>query len=134
MQNLKQEEFEKIVKEGIKAIPEKFLHKLKNVAIVVEETPTPAQKKKLNLHPGWTLFGLYEGVPQLERGVNYSAVLPDKITIFQKPIEESARDENDIKEIVKNTVWHEIAHHFGMDEAQVRQAEVKRREILRRRQ
>ena len=68
-------------------------------------------------------------MPQLERGANYTAVLPDKITIFQKPIEAAARDEKDIKEIVKNTVWHEIAHHFGMDEARVRQAEAKRRRI-----
>ncbi len=132
MEKLNRTEFEKIVVEGIEAIPEKFLLKLDNVAIVIEAEPIPAQKKKLNIHPDWTLFGLYEGVPQTRRGINYGAVLPDKITIFQKPIEESARDENDIKEIVKNTVWHEIAHHFGMDEAQVRQAEVKRREILRR--
>lgn len=132
MPKLNRTEFEKIVKEGIRAIPEKFLRKLENVAIVVEEEPTPAQKKKLNLRQSWTLFGLYEGVPQLERGVNYSAVLPDKITIFQKPIEAAAGDKKDIKEMVKNTVWHEIAHHFGMNEARVRQAEVKRREILRR--
>ena len=129
MQKLEQAEFEKIVEEGIKAIPEKFLRKLENVAIIVEDEPTLAQKKKLNLHPSWTLFGLYEGVPQLERGTNYSAVLPDKITIFQNPIEALARDEKDIKEMVKNTVWHEIAHHFGMDEARVRQAEAKRRKI-----
>jgi len=129
MQKLNRTEFEKIVKEGIRAIPEKFLRKLENVAIIVEEEPTPAQKKKLNLHPSWTLFGLYEGVPQLERGANYSAVLPDKITIFQNPIEAAARDEKDIKEMVKNTVWHEIAHHFGMNEARVRQAEVRRRKI-----
>jgi len=127
MQKLNRTEFEKIVKEGIKAIPEKFLRKLENVAIIIEVEPTPAQKKKLNIHSGWTLFGLYEGVPQLERGVNYSAVLPDKITIFQNPIEAEADDEEDIKEMVKNTVWHEIAHHFGMDEAQVRQAEIKRK-------
>ncbi len=127
MQKLNRTEFEKIVKEGIKAIPEKFLRKLENVAIIIEAEPTPAQKKKLNIHSGWTLFGLYEGVPQLERGVNYSAVLPDKITIFQNPIEAEADDEEDIKEMVKNTVWHEIAHHFGMDEAQVRQAEIKRK-------
>jgi len=127
MQKLNRAEFEKIVKEGIRAIPEKFLRKLKNVAILVEEEPTPAQKKKLNIHPDWTLFGLYEGVPQLERGANYSAVLPDKITIFQNPIEALARDEKDIKEMVKNTVWHEIAHHFGMDEFRVRQAEARRK-------
>lgn len=131
MQKLNRTEFEKIVKQGIKAIPEKFLRKLDNVAIVIEDEPTLAQKKKLNIRPNWTLFGLYEGVPQIKRGANYSAALPDKITIFQKPIEAAARDEKDIKEIVKNTVWHEIAHHFGMDEVRVRQSEVRRRKILR---
>ena len=119
-------DFEKSVKEGIRAIPEKFLRKLDNVAIVIEDEPTPAQKKKLNIHPIWTLLGLYEGVSQTRRGTSYNAVLPDKITIFKKPIEEGARDEKDLKEIVKNTVWHEIAHHFGMSEIQVRQAEIKR--------
>ncbi len=131
MQKLKWTEFEKIVKEGINAIPERFLRKLDNVVIVIEVEPTPAQKKKLNIHSNWTLFGLYEGVPQSERGAGYSAALPDKITIFQNPIEEEARDEEDVKEIVKNTVWHEIAHHFGMSETQVRQAEAKRRKISR---
>jgi predicted Zn-dependent protease with MMP-like domain len=129
MEKLTREEFEKIVEEGLKAIPEKFLRKLSNVAIVVEDEPTPAQKKKLNIHPNWTLFGLYEGVPQVSRGVNYSAVLPDKITIFKRPIEQEAADEEDVKEMVKNTVWHEIAHHFGMDEARVRRAEIKRRAL-----
>lgn len=128
MNGQNREEFEHIVNEGIKAIPEKFLQKLKNVEIIIEDEPTPAQRKKLNLHSGWTLFGLYEGVPQLERGAGYSAVLPDKITIFQNPIEAAANNEQDIKEMVKNTVWHEIAHHFGMNEARVRQAEAKRRE------
>jgi len=127
---LGREEFEKIVEEGIKAIPERFLRKLDNVAIVVQDEPTPEQKKKLNLRPNWTLFGLYEGVPQIKRGVNYSAVLPDRITIFQKPIEAMAADEKGIIEMVKNTVWHEIAHHFGMDEARVRRAETKRRNKL----
>ena len=132
MRKLNRTEFEKIVEEGIKAIPEKFLRKLDNVVIVIEAEPTLAQKKKLNIHPGWTLFGLYEGVPQLERGAGYSAVLPDKITIFQKPIEDEAADEKDIKEIVKNTVWHEIAHHFGMDEFRVSQVETKRQKLPRR--
>lgn len=131
MPRLTKEEFEKIVGEGVKAIPERFLQKLSNVAIVIEAEPTPAQRKKLNIHPGFTLLGLYEGVPQARRGSNYSAVLPDKITIFQNPIEATARDETDIKEIVKNTVWHEIAHHFGMDEAEVRQAEARRRKVWR---
>jgi len=125
---MNKKDFEELVREGIRDIPEKFLRKLDNVAIVIEDEPTPAKKKKLNIHSGWTLLGLYEGVSQTRRGANYNAVLPDKITIFQKPIEKEARDEKDLKEIVKNTVWHEIAHHFGMSETQVRQAEIKRRE------
>ena len=126
MQKLNRRKFEKIVKKGIKAIPERFLQKLNNMAIVIGDEPTPAQKKKLNIRSNWTLFGLYEGIPQLSRGANYSAALPDKITIFQKPIEAAARDEENIKEIVNNTVWHEIAHHFGMNEVRVRQAEAKK--------
>ena len=129
MRKLRREEFEKIVAEGINAIPEKFLRKLDNVAIVIENEPTPAQKKKLNIEQGWTLFGLYEGVPQGERGTNYTSVIPDKITIFQKPIEDEAINEKDIKEIARDTVWHEIAHHFGMDEPRVRQAETERQKL-----
>jgi predicted Zn-dependent protease with MMP-like domain len=122
---MNREKFEKIVAEGIEAIPEKFLRKLDNVAIVIEGNPTAEQKKKLKIRSGWTLFGLYEGVPQLGRGVHYSSP-PDKITIFQKPIEEEADSEDEIKEIVKNTVWHEIAHHFGMDESRVQKLEDKK--------
>lgn len=129
---MNREKFEQIVAEGIEDIPEKFLRKLDNVAIVVENEPTPAQKKKMNISADWALLGLYEGVPQSSRGANYTLVLPDKITIFKKSIEAEARNKKDIKEIVKNTVWHEIAHHFGMDEVRVRQAEIRRRKTLRR--
>ena len=124
---MSREEFEELVNAGIAAIPKKFLDLLDNVAIVIKNEPTPEQKVKLGLRHGWSLFGLYEGVPRTERGVNYTAVLPDKITIFQKPIEEASADAEDLKKIVKNTVWHEIAHHFGMDEHEVRLAEEKRR-------
>ena len=68
-------------------------------------------------------------MPAAERGTNYTWTLPDKITIFQKPIEDEALDAKDIKEIVRDTVWHEIAHHFGMDESRVRRAEAKRRKL-----
>jgi len=74
------------------------------------------------------IFGLYEGVPQTKRW-HYGQVLPDKITIFKKPIERIARSENEIKEIVKNTVWHEIAHHFGLDEKRVKEAESRRKKL-----
>ncbi|MDA3815716.1 MAG: metallopeptidase family protein [Patescibacteria group bacterium] len=120
-------EFEKMVSEGIEAIPERFLKKLDNVAIVIEDEPTLSQKEKLHLKKGWTLFGLYEGVPQISRGSHYGAVLPDKITIFRKSILKAARDIQHVKEIVKNTVWHEIAHHFGMNEDEVRQSEARKK-------
>lgn len=127
MQPTDSAEFETMVEAGIAAIPERFLQKLNNVVITVEDEPTPDQMQKLKIRAGWSLFGLYEGVPQAARGSHYSSVVPDKITIFRKPIEAAAATEDAIREIVKNTVWHEIAHHFGMTETEVRHAEMKRR-------
>jgi predicted Zn-dependent protease with MMP-like domain len=118
------EEFEQLVKEGIDSIDEKFLQKLKNVEIVIEDGPTHFQLEKLRIRGG-LLFGLYEGVPQTKRE-GYGQVLPDKITIFKNPMEKVFFRPEDIKKAVKDTVWHEIAHHFGMDEHQVREAERKK--------
>ena len=140
------EKFEELVNEGIKDISKEFLEKLDNVDIIVEETPTPEQLRKLKIRKDVFLFGLYEGVPQTKRW-GYGQVLPDKITIFKNTIEKVARSEKEakrissllhlhpatresvIKEIVKNTVWHEIAHHFGLDEKRVREVESRRRSI-----
>ncbi len=115
-------EFEKLVEEGIKAIPEKFLRKLDNVDIVIEERPSPYQLGKIGAKKNTLLFGLYEGVPQTKRR-HYGQVLPDKITVFKEPIEKIAKTKEEIKEKVKRVVWHEIAHHFGMDEKRVRETE-----------
>lgn len=119
------ERFEEIVKRGIERIPEKFLKRLENIDIIIEDEPTKEQLKKLR-ERNVLLLGLYQGVPQTKR-YNYGEVLPDKITIFQKPIERAARNETEIEEMVKNTVWHEIAHHFGMSEEQIKKAEKIRR-------
>jgi len=118
-------EFEKLVKEGIDSIDERFLQKLKNVEIVIEDNPTFLQIEKLKLR-GALLFGLYEGIPLTKRE-QYGQVLPDKITIFKNQIEAVYFNPDDIKKAVKDTVWHEIAHHLGMDEKQVRTAEQKRK-------
>jgi len=122
---MEKKKFEELVEEGIKAIPERFLKTLENVDIVVEETPTADQLEKLKIRKGVFLFGLYEGVPLTERW-GYGQILPDKITIFKKPIEKAAASESEIKNIVRDTVWHEIAHHFGLDEKRVRKAEKRR--------
>lgn len=126
---MSREEFEKLVQEGVSRIPKKFRDKLSNVAIVIEDEPSSHQLKKLNLSSRHLLFGLYQGIPQTKRRINYSGVLPDKITIFQKPIEKVARGKEEIRELVKNTIWHEIAHHFGSSEAKIRQIEFKRRKF-----
>lgn len=121
-----EEQFEQLVDAGVKAIPKKFLDLLDNVAIVIEDFPTPHQAKKLGLPHRWALFGLYEGVPQTKRGNPYAVNLPDKITIFRQPIEHAASDPAAIKQLVTSTVWHEIAHHFGLDHDQIRKAEQKK--------
>ena len=118
------EEFEKLVGQGIDEIDENFLTKLKNVEIVIEDNPTPEQAQKLNLRNS-LLLGLYEGIPQTKRQ-QYGQVLPDKITIFKNQIERLYFTPEDIKKAVAHTVWHEIAHHFGMNEHQVRTAEKNR--------
>ena len=119
-------EFEKLVREGLSAIPEKFVRMLKNVAVVIAEEPTREQREVAELEENETLLGLYEGIPQVKRDGGYFGVLPDKITIFKKPILEAAETPEEIREIVKDTVWHEIAHHFGMEEDEVSRAEEKR--------
>lgn len=122
-------EFEKLVAEGIDELPERIRAKMHNVAIVVADEPTEQQKAQHGLTEGETLFGLYEGVPQTERGFDYVA-LPDKITIFKKPILGAYAEPSDIRACVLNTVWHEVAHHFGMDEEEVEREEIKRGKLL----
>ena len=103
-------------------MPEEFVTKLENIDVVVEEQPTPSQLAKVGLRRGQTLLGLYEGVPLTKRGQHYGLVPPDKITIFQKPLESKCRDDEITAEI-QRVVRHEIAHYFGMDDAALRKIE-----------
>ncbi len=122
------EEFESFVREGVEAIPEKFRTLLSNVAFLIEDEPTEKQRRENNLHTHETLFGLYEGVPRPARGEGYGGlVLPDRITIFKKPTEEAAGSREGVRKIVCDTVWHEVAHHFGLDEEGVARRERERR-------
>jgi predicted Zn-dependent protease with MMP-like domain len=110
------DEFDAIVENALRLIPTRFRRAMRNVAIVVEpDAPRPG------------LLGLYQGRPLATRSVFESFSLPDKITIYQAPHERLARTRAELEQMVADTVWHEIAHHFGMDERQVRQAERRRR-------
>lgn len=121
------DEFEQLVSEGIGAIPKKFRDLIENVAIVIEDHPSMEQVTKTHLAPGWTLFGLYEGVPKTKRGNPYAVNMPDKITIFRLPILAQSETPEQVREKVKETVWHEIAHHFGMSDDEIHKAEENRK-------
>lgn len=127
MVSLTQGEFAALVEEGIQVIPVEFRDLMKNVAVVVADEPTDDQLRKAGVSRGQALFGLYEGVPQVARGAGYGGVLPDKITIFKGAIERSCRSPEEVREQVRETVWHELAHHFGSSEQRVRRAQSKRR-------
>jgi len=100
---------------------------LQNVAMLVEAEPSPAQLAEAGVGPGGTLLGLYQGRPLTRRSVFESFAMPDRITIFQGPHERLAHGEAHLKKMVEDTVWHEVAHYFGMDEHRVRAAERRRR-------
>ncbi|HXY18059.1 MAG TPA: metallopeptidase family protein [Candidatus Nitrosopolaris sp.] len=111
-------QFEEFIQEGIAAIPPLYRQRLQNVAFLLEDEPTPEQRTKLNLYPHETLFGLYEGVPLPQRG-GTTKILPDKITLFKKPLQNASRDLNDLKEAIRHTVWHEVAHYYGLDHKRI---------------
>lgn len=109
---MQDEAFEKLVRESLMALPEHIRKKMDNVAVIVEKGSSQRQ-----------FLGLYQGVPQTVWGRDFGMRLPDKITIFQEPLERMASSQEELKEIVKNTVWHEVAHHFGFSEKKVRELE-----------
>ena len=120
------QEFEAIIAAELDNLPERYVAGLKNVAIVYEDDPTPEQRTKLRLRCNETLFGLFEGLPITKRPAadnvflsNMTIQLPDKITIFKNPIINHGGSIEKIKEQVRHTLWHEIAHYYGLDHEQI---------------
>jgi predicted Zn-dependent protease with MMP-like domain len=125
---MRTEEFDQIVERAFRRIPPRFRRRMENVAVVVEDEPSRAQLAAGRVRPGGTLLGLYEGRPLPLRSVGEAFAMPDRITIFQRPHEQLARDREHLERIVEQTLWHEVAHYFGMNESQVRSAERSRRQ------
>lgn len=122
-------EFELLVEKGYDRLPQWVREKIKNVAILVEDEPSREDREAEGLADDETLLGLYKGIPLSARGENYGVgmTLPDTITLYQFPIEEAAEEDGlPIEQVVAETIWHEFAHHFGMDEAEVRKREDER--------
>jgi predicted Zn-dependent protease with MMP-like domain len=119
------DDFEAIIAEAIDLLPEEVSKRMNNVAVVWENEPNIYQRKKLLLRSNQTLFGLYEGIPLTARNNNYSMVLPDKITIFKNPICSNTDNLEELKIEVGKTLWHEVAHHFGLDHNRIDKLELK---------
>jgi predicted Zn-dependent protease with MMP-like domain len=119
---LSRTEFEKLVARAVQSLPPKFLERLENVEVVVEDEPTDEDLELAGIEPGGTLLGLYQGVPQSQRGTWYGNILPDRIVIYQRPTEGVAGDRREIREEIRITLMHEIGHHFGLDEDDLSEA------------
>ena len=109
-------QFEALVERGLRRLPRKFRDKLANIAVVVEDWPDDETLADLGIEPPDTLYGLYRGVDLTHRDSGYSNVLPDTVTIYQGPIEEDCADEEEMAELVRETVIHELGHYFGLDD------------------
>jgi predicted Zn-dependent protease with MMP-like domain len=124
MLNIQDEEFDKLIGEGIDAIPEIYKKHLQNVAFIIEDDPSSEQRIKLNLYPNETLFGLYEGVPLPQRG-GATKLLPDKITIFKNPAIAVSSSIEELREHIRHTIWHEVAHYYGLNHTRIHELERK---------
>ncbi|MDO8552118.1 MAG: metallopeptidase family protein [bacterium] len=135
---MRESEFEALVREGFERLPKGVREKIRNVALLVEDEPSAEVRKREGLRKYETLLGYYQGIPLSYRGDNYGVgpTLPDTITLYKLPIEDEAHEllraseSHDFKEavtkVVRDTIWHEFAHHFGMNEGEVSEREEKR--------
>lgn len=119
------ERFTELVEEALREIPARFRREMRNVAVVVEHEPSPEVLEDVEAEPGDTLFGLYQGTPLPDRGWSYGNTLPDRISIYQGPIEEACADDEEIRDCIAETVIHEFGHYFGMSEEEIEEIEEK---------
>jgi predicted Zn-dependent protease with MMP-like domain len=110
--------FEQLVQRALRRLPRRFKSKIRNVEIEVEEAPGKELLENMGIENG-TLFGLYQGIPLTQREWNYGNMLPDRIVIYQRPIEQAANSDVDIEEIVLETVMHEVGHYFGFSDEEL---------------
>ena len=115
--------FERLVSEAIMLIPRRFRDEMRNIAIVVEDEPSGDTLEAMEIEPPDSLYGLYEGTPLPERQWSDGNRLPDRVTIFQQPIEEDCEDEDEVRAVIGETLIHEIGHYFGLSEEEIEEIE-----------
>src|SRR5688572_1491118 len=112
-------EFERLVAEALTLIPKRFRREMKNLALVVEDEPSARLLEEMEIEPPDSLYGLYQGTPLPERGAGFGNALPDRITLFKRPIEEDCEDADEIREVIGETLIHEVGHYFGLSEEEI---------------
>jgi predicted Zn-dependent protease with MMP-like domain len=118
-------EFDELITRAMNELPQKYIKGLQNVAIVMADEPTTEQTQKMKIDSRHLLLGLYEGIPLTQRGSNYTLVLPDKITLFKNSILAVTHDETQLFEQIKRTLWHEIAHYYGLNHKRIEEIQNK---------
>jgi predicted Zn-dependent protease with MMP-like domain len=119
MIDVSDEQFDLLTTQAMDELPQERIEGLQNLAIIFEDEPSEEQYTKLKLRGDQTLLGLYEGIPLTKRNNSYNLVIPDKITLFKKAICHRASTPAELKEEIKHTLWHEIAHYYGLDHDQI---------------
>jgi predicted Zn-dependent protease with MMP-like domain len=115
--------FERLVAEAITLIPRRFRREMRNLALVVEDEPGDELLAEMEIEPPDSLYGLYQGTPLPERAWAFGNALPDRITIFQRPIEEDCDDEDEVRAVIGETLIHEVGHYFGLSEEEITEIE-----------
>ena len=115
--------FERLLVEAVALIPKRFRREIKNLALVVEDAPSRELLAEMEIEPPDSLYGLYQGTPLTERSWQYGNQLPDRITLFQQPIEEDCEDEDEVRAMIGETLIHEVGHYFGLSEEEIEEIE-----------
>lgn len=126
MMQLTDEQFDQIITRAMNELPQEYIKGLENVVIVQADDPTPEQLEKMKVDRHHVLLGLYEGIPLTERGSGFSGMLPDKITMFKNSILAVVNDDRELFEQVKRTLWHEIAHYYGLNHNRIDEIQTRR--------
>jgi predicted Zn-dependent protease with MMP-like domain len=122
MQDISDEQFHELMNDAMASLPKSHIEKIKNVALLLEDDVSEETRQKMNLAPGTTLLGLYQGIP-LARRQGMQTTLPDTITLYKWPLMRHAHDLHSLKEQIRHTLWHEIAHYYGLDHPAIHELE-----------
>ncbi len=123
--DISDQEFDQLVTQAMNELPQEYITQLDNVAIVYADEPTDDQIQQMKIDNNHLLLGLYEGIPRTQRGAGYNLVLPDKITLFKNQILAVSHTKEALFEQIKRTLWHEIAHHYGLDHDRIDELETR---------